>query len=269
MLAVYLHTIREAIHRRMALVLIGMAILMAVILMLLITIKPLSDGQSMVFLGQRMLGPAELAVPAAMVAEVQITGGLWLFLAIFASTPLLVSMMEKGWVELTLTKGVSRWQALLGAYFGGLTLYAATLAVATLPPAVWLWLKTGIGFSSLIVAILIQVFGFGALMALAALACMSRTGAALPIMLAVLVDILSPVLATRERGLFSLITSDWARGLITWVYRILPKDIEIVNAAQNYIMFHKLGPWWPFWSTGVFLVVTLGLAALLLHRKSL
>jgi ABC-type transport system involved in multi-copper enzyme maturation permease subunit len=269
MFAAYLHTLRESINRRMALVLIGMGILMAVILILVFKVMVLPNGQSVLFLGHHMLGPADLAVPAAMVQEVQITGGLWLFLAIFASTPLLVSMMEKGWVELTLTKGVARWRVLMGAYFGGLTLYAATLAVATIPPAVWLWFKTGVGFKELIVAILIQVFAFAALMSLAALACMTRTGAAIPIMLAILVDILSPVLAFRERGLFQVITSDFWRGIITWIYRILPKDVEIVGAAQNYIMNHKIGPWWPFWTTGVFIVAALGLTIWLLHRKSL
>ncbi len=269
MFAAYLNTLRESVNRRMALVLIGMGVLMAVILMVLLTIKPLPNGQSMILLGHRMLGPAEIAVPAAMVAEVQITGGLWLFLAIFASTPLLVSMMEKGWVELTLTKGVSRWQVLLGAYFGGLSLYAATLAVATIPPAVWLYFKTGVGFTSIIVAILVQVYAFGALLALVALACMTRTGSAVPIMLAIVVDILSPVLASRERGLFELITSDFWRGLINWVYRILPKDFEIVSAAQTYIQFHKLGPWWPFWSTGIFTLVILAVTIWVLHRKSL
>jgi len=269
MLAAYIHTLRESVNRRMALVLIGMAILMAVLLMFLISVKPLPNGQSMILLGHKFLGPAELAVPAAMSAEVQITGGLWIFLAIFASAPLLVSMMEKGWVELTLTKGVSRWKILMGAYFGGLTLYAATLAAATLPPAIWLWLKTGIGFQSLMVSILLQVFGFAALLALVALACMTRTGAALPIMLAVLVDILSPVLANRDRGLFQVIGSDFWRGVINWTYRILPKNFEIVGAAESYIQFHSLGPSWPYWSTGVFTVVTLGLAAWLLHRKSL
>ncbi|MFZ0820955.1 MAG: hypothetical protein WAM91_12860 [Candidatus Acidiferrales bacterium] len=269
MFAAYLHTVRESINRRMALVLIGMGILMAVILILVFKVVTLPNGQTVILLGRHMLGPAEFAVPAAMVQEVQITGGLWLFLAIFGSTPLIVSMMEKGWVELTLTKGVARWRVLLGAYFGGLTLYAATLTVATIPPAVWLYFKTGVGFQSLIVAILIQVFAFGALLSVVALACMTRTGAAVPIMLAVLVDILSPVLATREHGLFQVITSDFWRGLISWIYRVLPKDFEIVGAAQNYIQFHKLGPWWPFWSTGVFTLVTLGLTMWLLHRKSL
>jgi ABC-type transport system involved in multi-copper enzyme maturation permease subunit len=269
MLAAYLHTIRETVHRRMALVLIGMAALVAYLIFHLVTLVPLSAGDSMLFLGRQALGPASLAVPAVLAAEVRITGGLWLFLAIFGSTPLLISMMEKGWVELTLTKGVSRWQVLLGAYFGGLTLYAATLGMATIPTALWLWAKTGVGVTPLLVAICLQVFGFSALLALAALTSMTRTGVALPIIVAVVVDFFSPVLAARSQGLFVFITADWARGLINWVYRILPKNTEIVTASETYLQFHKIGLSWPFWSTGVFIVVTLGLTMWILHRKSL
>src|SRR5580704_15039489 len=137
MLAAYIHSLREAINKRMALVLIGMALLFAVLLFFLISVKPLNDGTSVILLGKRMLGPASMAVPAAITAEIQITGGLWLFLAIFASVPLLVSTLEKGWVELTLTKGTARWKVLLGSYFSGLTLYALTLGVAMLPTALW------------------------------------------------------------------------------------------------------------------------------------
>lgn len=269
MLAAYMHSIREAVNRRMALVLIGMALLFAVILFLLISVKPLPDGTSMIFLGKNMLGPSSMAVPGAQSQEVQITGSLWLFLAIFASVPLLVSTLDKGWVELTLTKGVARWKILLGCYFSGLTLYFATLAVAMLPTAVWLWVKTGFGFKSLLVAMMIETLGFASLMAIAAFACLSRTGAALPIMLAIFVDLLAPVLSARERALFNLITANWARGLINWTYKILPKPSELLSAGTSYIQFGSVGSWFPFWTTGVFIVVVMGLTAWLLHDKSL
>ncbi len=269
MLAAYLHSLREAINRRMALVLIGFAVLMAILISRIIILKPMVDGTTMVFLGRQMLGPASLAIPAVQANEVRMTGGLWLFLAIFASTPLLVSMLEKGWVELTLTKGVSRWRVLMGGYFGGLTLYATTLAVATLPTAIWLWTKTGVGFRPLVIAILLQTFAFAALLALVALTTLTQTGVALPIIFAVLVDFLSPLLASREHTFFRLLTSPWARGLVEWMYRILPKNSEIVTASENYIQFQTLGAAWPFWSTGVFIAVVLGLTIYLLHRKSL
>jgi hypothetical protein len=269
MFAAYMHSVRESINKRMALVLIGMALLFAIILFFFISIKPLSDGSSVIFVGRQMMGPASLAAPAAYSAEVSITGGLWLFLAIFASVPLLVSMLEKGWVELTLTKGVARWRVLLGCYFSGLTLYVLTLCTAMLPAAIWLWMKTGVGFKSLLVAILIETLGFAALMSLAALASMTRSGAALPIMIAIFVDLLSPVLANREKGLFTLISSTFWRGVITWAYRILPKSYDLVNAGTGYIQFGTHGPWLPYWSTGLFVVVMMGTTMWLLHRKSL
>jgi ABC-type transport system involved in multi-copper enzyme maturation permease subunit len=268
MLAAYVHTLRESFNRRMALVLIGLAFLTAFLIIHFVPLKQMNDGTSW-SAGRILSGPASLVVPAIMAAEVRITGGLWLLLAIFASTPLLVSMMEKGWVELTLTKGVPRWQIMLGAYLGGITLYAATLAVATLPAATWWWIKTGIGVKPLVVAILFQILAFGALMALGALACITRTGVAIPIILCVVVDFVSPVLATRQQGLFTLITSDWGRGLINGLYYILPKNFEVVTTSERYIQFHSVGSWMPFWSTGIFIVVTLGLAMWLLHRKSL
>jgi ABC-type transport system involved in multi-copper enzyme maturation permease subunit len=269
MFAAYLNTLRESVNRRMALVLIGMAILVAYLIFHFITLKPMPNGDPMVFLGRMAVGPASLAGPAVLAQEVRMTGSLWLFLAIFAATPLLVSALEKGWVELTFTKGVPRWRVFMGAYLGGLTLYAATLGVATLPTALWLWAKTGVGVFPLVVAIGLQVFGFAALMALAALVCTTRTGVALPIILAVLVDFLSPFLANRDKTFFFFITSDWARGIINWVYRILPKNSEIVGTSESYLQFHTLGHSWPYWSTGVFIVATLGLTMWLLHRKSL
>jgi hypothetical protein len=269
MFAAYIHSMRESINKRMALVLIGMALLFAVILFLIINIRPMQDGTSMIFLGQHMLGPATLAAPAAYSAEVSITGGLWLFLAIFASVPLLVSMLEKGWVELTLTKGVARWKVLLGCYLSGLTLYVLTLCVAMLPTAVWLWMKTGVSFKSLLVAIVIETLGFASLMALAAFAAMTRTGAALPIMIAIFMDLLSPVLANREHGLFTLISSSFWRGVITWAYRILPKPYDLVNAGTGYIQFGSVGSWYPFWTTGLFIVVVLGTTMWMLERKNL
>lgn len=269
MLAAYFNSLREAVNRRMALVLFGMAILMAFLITRIIILKPLPDGTSMLFLGRQMLGPASLAVPAVLSAEVRITGGLWLFLSIFASTPLLVSMLDKGWVELTLTKGIARWRVLLGCYFGGLSLFAATLMIATFPPAIYLWARTGVGFRPLAMAIVLQTFAFASLMAIAALATLTQTGAALPIIFAVVVDFLTPLLTNRNQTFFRLISSDWGRGIITWVYRILPKNNEIIGASENYIMFHTFGPAWPYWTTGVFIVGVMGLTIYLLHRKSL
>src|ERR1039458_1835333 len=111
MFAAYMHSVREAVNKRMALVLIGMALLFAVLFYFIISVTPLQPKDlSTVFMGKHALGPASLAVPAAMSRDVNIPRGAWPVLSIFGSVPLLVSSLEKGWVELTLTKGVARWK---------------------------------------------------------------------------------------------------------------------------------------------------------------
>jgi hypothetical protein len=269
MLAAYLHSMRESVNKRMALVLIGMALLFTVIFFFIFQIRPLQPKNlSMILMGGHMLGPATLAVPAAMSAEIQQTGALWLLLGIFGATPLFVSAMEKGWVELTFTKGTGRWRLLLGVYFSGLTVYATALLVALVPTAIWLWARTGVGCKPLLFAILLEVLGFASLMALAALCSLPRTGASIPIMAAVLVFILSPLLAERKNTFYLLFTSNWSRAIVDWSYRILPKPSEITGAAIKYTQMGSIGSWFPIWSTGVFIIVTMGLTIWLLHRKS-
>ncbi len=59
MLAAYIHSVREAVNKRMALVLIGMAVLFAVLFYFLISVTPLEPkDMSMVFLGKCSAGPS-------------------------------------------------------------------------------------------------------------------------------------------------------------------------------------------------------------------
>jgi hypothetical protein len=81
--------------------------------------------------------------------------------------------------------------------------------------------------------------------------------------------IFTPVLANRQQILFQLITSSGWQGVFNWAYRILPKPSEIMGAATNYIQFGTISNWFPFWTTGIFIVVMMGLSIWMLHRKNL
>jgi hypothetical protein len=69
--------------------------------------------------------------------------------------------------------------------------------------------------------------------------------------------------------LFSLITSNWWRGVFNWAYRILPKPSELMGASTDYIQFGNIANWYPFWTTGLFVVVMMGITFWVLERKSL
>ncbi|HLX00127.1 MAG TPA: hypothetical protein VKR82_15915 [Candidatus Acidoferrales bacterium] len=270
MYASYLNSLLEAFSRRMGLVLIGFALMWAVVFNLLVHFIPLKDGSSMVYLAQRMMGPGSLAQPALLGIGAEITGGLfWMLLSILAAAPLLSSTLDRGWLELTLSKGTARWRVFLGRYLGGCTLYLASVVIACMPLEVRFWWKTGIGPWPLLVAMLIQTFIFASLLSLAALAAVPQMGPAPPILLSLMVAILSPVLAARKIGLYQILTSNWSRELIDWMYRILPKTQELQGASTIFIRDRAIQSWYPFWSTGIFMAVMIALALWLLHRKSL
>jgi ABC-type uncharacterized transport system permease subunit len=53
-----------------------------------------------------------------------------------------------------------------------------------------------------------------------------------------------------------------------WVYRILPKNHELLGLAVNYLHTGTIESWWAVWSSALFVAGALGLSAWLLHRKS-
>lgn len=270
MYASYVNSLMEAFSRRMGLVLIGFAVVWTIIINWIVHFIPLKDGTSMISLGPRMLGPASLGVPAVLGIGIEITGGIfWMLISILAAAPLLASTLDRGWLELTLSKGTSRWRVFGGRYLGGCTLYLASVVIANVPLAVRFWWKTGISPWPLLVALLIQTFAFASLLSLAALASVPQMGAAPPILLGMMVSILAPVLAARKLGLYQLLTSAWSRFLVDWLYRILPKTQELQGICTVYIRDHTVEAWYPFWTTGLFTVVVMGLALWMLHRRSL
>jgi ABC-type transport system involved in multi-copper enzyme maturation permease subunit len=267
MLAAYLNSLHEAVNRRMALVTFGIAVVVAVTFNWVVHLKPIGDDYMVVF-GNRPLGPASLAVPSLFTSEAQFTGFFWLLLGVLAAVPLFASALEKGWTELTLSKGTARWRIMMGRYFGGISIYFVTLAVASVPLALRLWVQTGISPKPLFIALLLQTVGFAALIALAMLPCVAQLSSAVGMVLAIIVTVVSPYLYRRTDTFYQVFTSHWSRGIVDWMYRILPKNSELDGLSTSFIMDGHLGSWWPIWSTMLFTVALLAGSLYYLRRKS-
>ncbi len=222
MFATYLNALHESMSRRVALVLFGVAILIAIIFNAVVHVRTMSDGSTMIFVGAQPPAPPTIAVPGMLESILRATGSLWMLLAIFAAAPLLTATLEKGWLELVFSKGTARWKIFLGRYLAGLTLYSVMFAAATLPIALRLWWSTGVGTWQMGVALLIQTFGFAALLAVAALVTLPQKGVALPVIAAAAIWLLTPSLAMRQQTFYRLFSSHVVRGIVDWAYRILP-----------------------------------------------
>jgi hypothetical protein len=268
MFATYLNSLHESMSRRVAVVLFGLAILVAIAVSAVVRVRTLPDGARMVVVGAQPPAPPIIAVPSLIESMLRATGSLWILLAIFAAAPLLTATLEKGWLELTFAKGTARWRIFLGRFLAGLTLYALMFAMATLPVALRLWWSTGVGTWRLGVALLIQTFSFGALLAVAALVTLPQRGMALPVIAAAAIWVLTPSLSMRQQTFYRILSSHIARAVIDWAYRILPKCSELEDLCVSFVQRGTIASWWPVWSTGVFTLVVLGLTLWQLERKS-
>ena len=267
MLATFMNSLRESLSRRAALVLFGVAILVAIAFNAVVHVRT-AGGERTIAVGIQPPMAAALAVPSVLESEIRATGALWLLLTLFAAVPLLTATLEKGWLELIFSKGTARWRIFLGRYLASLMLYSATFVLATAPVALRLWWATGVGTWHVGTALLIQTFSFAALLAVAALATLPQRGAALPLIASAAIWVLSPSLAMRQDTFYRIFSSHLARGAIDWAYRILPKCSELEDMCVAYIERGTITAAWPIWSTGLFTVAVLGTALWALERKS-
>lgn len=268
MWATYLNSLRESMNRRVALVLFGVAILVAFAFNWIAHVRTPAGGTAVITIGTQAPFPATVAVPEVLESELHAAGSLWLLLTVFAAAPLLNGTLEKGWLELLFSKGTARWRIFTGRFLAGLTLYGLTFALATFPVAARLWWITGVATWQISLALLIETFSFAALLSVAALAALPQRGITLPIIAPVAVWILCPLLAKRQESFYQLFSSRFAREIVDWAYRILPKCSELEEIGVLFVHSEKIHSWWPVWSSGVFTLAVFSLTLGVLRRKS-
>jgi ABC-type transport system involved in multi-copper enzyme maturation permease subunit len=269
MRTVFAQTVRESLSRLMGVVIVAVSLLTAFAYAWTVNFQRAPDGSLWMSSPAHEWEPAATAVLWKYEVLFQQTAGLWFFLGVIACAPLLTSYLEKGWAELLFSKGVTRGQILLGRYLGAFATFVVAVAALNLPPALYLWFRTGVAPGSFFVSFALLLFSFATLLALMALVATIYPHPAMPIMAGFLQIFLSVLLAGRDFRLFDVIKWPWAQAVITWVYRILPKQREIEEIGLKFIRIGRIEDWWPIWSSAVFFLGALAASFLILRRRHL
>jgi ABC-type transport system involved in multi-copper enzyme maturation permease subunit len=189
------------------------------------------------------------------------------FLAVFASSGLIPSLLEPGRISLLLSKPVTRRQLLLGRYVGNLLVIALNDVYLVL--SIWLIIgsKTGIWERRFLLAIPESLFVFAVLLCVVVLIGVLSESAALSTMVSVALMFISLLLAQRQI-VVKLLSSEWSRQLWTALYWIVPKIYDLGNAMRQIIVFDRDVDWWtPVWTSAVFGIVILAGALRFFQRK--
>jgi len=191
-----------------------------------------------------------------------------ILLAIFVTSDIVPSMMEKGIIDLLLSKPLSRTTLLFGKILGGLTVVLVLLMYFTLGTWLIISLATGIWSGGLLWSLLPMLCSFMSLYALMVLVGILTRSAVLGMVLCYLiVAIISALLFSREELLFQVVTSEFWRSIVTFFYHVTPQIRDMAEIAANVIQEKAVTNYMPFVNVIGFSVVFFGISAVTFARK--
>ncbi len=189
------------------------------------------------------------------------------FLAIFASSGLIPSVLEPGRISLLLAKPVKRSTLLLGRYAGNVLIVAANHIY--LVCSIWLiiGLKTDIWLPRFLLSIASSLFIFAVLLCVVVLVGVLSESSALAVMVAVALMLISAILAQRDT-MIRLLSSEWSRNLWQGLYWVLPKVYDLAAAMRQIVVYEREADWFtPVWTSAAFGAVVLATAVFVFRKR--
>ena len=188
-------------------------------------------------------------------------------LSVFASAGLVSAMFEPGRIELLLSKPVSRTHLLLGRYLGNVLVIAANIVYLIAGSWIIFGIKTNVWGAGFLLSSLCTIFIFCVLLAVLVLVGVLWDSAAVAIMAAFAIMIVTPILA-QKNTIERLLDSEWSRNVVRVLYYALPKTSDISVIVRRLILNEPVGSWMPVWSTALFGAVVLALGLWKFRRRS-
>ncbi len=194
-------------------------------------------------------------------------------LFIVMTSSFIPSMLEKGTVELILSKPVSRSEIILGKYAGGVIIVFSALTY--LITIIWLIIsfKTGVWHFSFLTSILWYTFIFAVLYSLIIFTALITKSTVLTLIFNMfLLFPITGLLSLRE-GVYSLINNKAVEFILDFIYYLLPKPwdlrtmaVEIIegkfSAAQGILIAYQ-----PLITSVIFIITILSLSIYYFNKK--
>ena len=190
-----------------------------------------------------------------------------IFISIFSTASVIPSVLEKGTIDLYLSKPIARWELLLGKILGSILVVAANIGVFMIGAWIILSWRLGEWNTGFIAAAPVLLFAFIVLYSVIVLCNLLTRGSAVGIIVTfVHFILLSSLLANRDT-LLSFIENKFWRGVIDWVYYLLPQTHEHSLIASSLVTHGEIMSWFPIWASGIFASVMFGMAGWLFQKK--
>lgn len=266
-------TLRELSSKATMYVLAGISTVVLIGTALAVSVSTTPEGSILSMFGQQ----ASPVLPADQIAtfvrqmQAGLAGGLFtgiMLFGVFATAGIIPEMLERGTVDLYLSKPVGRAELLLGKYSGGVV--AIGLNIIYFLAGAWLvsGLRTGIWDTTLVTASLVMLFMFAVLFTLVVFAGVWTRSTATTIILVYLFLFIieGPLLHSREQTLYLISENVVYRTALDGLYYLFPQISGMQAGGRDLILGLEVD-WKPFLQSALSGGAFLAGAAVLFKRR--
>ncbi|MFQ5636544.1 MAG: hypothetical protein ACE5IR_00940 [bacterium] len=201
----------------------------------------------------------------AIASGVAFSAGI--FLSIFATANLVPRFLEKGAIELILSKPLSRPLIFISRFLGAQSIVAFN--VTYLIAGTWLVLsiKTGIWYWPFLYSVPMVMIAFAIIYALMAFVGVTTRSTGVTIMVAYLVLFFSPFLVQKDR-IYALLSNKSYDYILEGLYHVMPKIHELSLINHSLVKNLPVEDWSALWTSSLAGMFVLFFAVIIFSKKN-
>lgn len=267
-----LATFRELLSKATLYILLGISTLILLGTLASLSSEKTDEGVVLKVFGNPVSQPTQLEELAPLVNGMQaglakgLFAGIMLF-GVFATAGIVPDSLEKGTVDLYLSKPVARWELLLGKYLGSVAVMLAVILYFI--GGIWLGfgVKIGIWNWEFLLSAFTMTFMFGCIFSMVLFLGVVFRNAAIPIIgCFIYLMFVDNLLANREQILYLLSENKIYRTILDGLYYVFPQIAGMQKGLQNQII-HKTMEWQPFAQALLSSAAIFGCSTLIIRRR--
>lgn len=265
-LTLILGTFREAIAKKIFLGFFVIATLVILVFLFLINVDSIEGMVNMMeSSGQEGIKQVVIGFEVAMINISYLLIITFCFISVSSFIP---SMLEKGNIDILLSKPISRMKIIIAKFLGGVLLIFFSLVY--LIGFVWLILSSKSGFWHVpfLYSILWLTLSFAVIYSLIILIGLVSQSTILSIIISFfLVFIVCPILAVREETIFSLVNNGVVQFIVNFLYYVLPKTSDINKITMDIITGEPVKSYQPVFSSVLFMLAVLSVSIFYFKKR--
>lgn len=236
MLTIIQNTFREALAKK---IFIGYYIFYAIVILIMIFLVNMDSIE-----GVMSLADSKMLVQQVESGFLTLSWNLILFFSLISTASFIPSMLEKGTIDLLISKPISRSMILFSKYLGAVLF--VFISMVFLFGSIWLILslKSGYWDPMFLLSIFWITLAFATMYSIVVIIGLTTQSTVVAILVNFfLIFVLCPILSIREGVVFTLVTNETVKFIFDFLYYLFPKPGEFRDIATSMINGEQINMW--------------------------